>query len=80
MTLFEGTVAFIVIWWLVLFMVLPWGVHIPDATEVEKGHATSAPTRPKLWKKVLVTTGIALVLWGVAFWVASSGLISFREG
>jgi predicted secreted protein len=78
MTWFEGLVAFVIIWWLVLFMVLPWGVRIPD--EVEQGHATSAPAKPKLWQKALVTTGIAIALWGVAYWLASSDLISFRNG
>lgn len=78
MTWFESLVTFIVIWWLVLFTVLPWGIRIPD--EVEKGHATSAPAKPKMWQKMLVTTGIALVLWGIAFWLASTDLISFRNG
>jgi predicted secreted protein len=77
MTWFEGLVAFIIIWWLVLFMVLPWGVRVPDA--VEKGHATSAPVKPRLWLKMAVTTGISIVLWGFAYWLAVSDLISFRD-
>jgi len=78
MTWFEGLVAFVIIWWLVLFMVLPWGVRIPDA--VEKGHATSAPVRPRIWFKMTITTGIAIVLWALAYWLAASDLISFRNG
>lgn len=78
MTWFEGLVAFIIIWWLILFMVLPWGVRVPDA--VEKGHATSAPVKPRLWLKMAVTTGISIVLWGFAYWLAVSDLISFRDG
>jgi predicted secreted protein len=78
MTWFEGLVAFIIIWWMVLFTVLPWGVRIPD--NPEKGHATSAPTRPRLWLKLSVTTGIAVLLWGIAYWLAASDLISFRGG
>lgn len=77
MTWFESLVTFIIIWWLVLFTILPWGIRIPD--EVERGHATSAPIKPKLWQKMLVTTGIAIMLWGVAFWLASTDLISFRN-
>ena len=78
MNWFESIVAFIVIWWLLFFMVLPWGVHVPD--KVEQGHATSAPAKPKLWQKMAITTGIAIVLWGVVFWIASTDLISFRNG
>jgi predicted secreted protein len=78
MNWFEGLVAFVIIWWLLFFMVLPWGVQVPD--QVEKGHATSAPAKPQLWRKMAVTTGIALVVWGVAYWLASTDLISFRNG
>ncbi|HLI14068.1 MAG TPA: DUF1467 family protein [Alphaproteobacteria bacterium] len=78
MTWFEGLVTYVIIWWLVLFTVLPWGVRIPD--EAEKGHATSAPVRPRLWLKVAVTTAVAFLLWGVAYWLASTNLISFRNG
>lgn len=78
MTWFEGMVTFVIIWWMVLFTVLPWGVRIPETPE--KGHATSAPIRPRLWLKLTVTTCIAVLLWGIAFWLAASGLISFRGG
>jgi predicted secreted protein len=78
MNWFEGLVTFVIIWWLVLFTVLPWGVRIPD--EAEPGHATSAPARPRLWVKAAITTGIAILLWSVAYWLASSDLISFRNG
>ena len=78
MTWFEGLVTFVIIWWMVLFTVLPWGVRIPDVPE--KGHATSAPVRPRLWLKLSVTTAIAVLLWGIAYWLAASNLISFREG
>ena len=78
MTWFEGMVTFVIIWWMVLFTVLPWGVRIPETPE--KGHATSAPIRPRLWLKLTVTTCIAVLLWGVAFWLAASDLISFRGG
>ncbi len=73
---FSGAVVFIIIWWCVFFTVLPWGVETPD--EPEPGHATSAPLRPRLGLKAAVTTGIAVVLWGIAFWVIESDLVSFR--
>jgi len=80
MNWFEALVSFVIIWWLVLFTVLPWGVRIPADGEAGKGHATSAPVKPRLALKMLVTTGIAVVLWGIAFALASSDLISFRNG
>ena len=63
---------------MVLFAVLPWGVRVPD--QHEPGHATSAPERPMLWRKALITTVISAALWGVAYFVIESDLITFREG
>ena len=76
MTWFTGLMVFLIIWWIVLFMVLPWGVQVPD--DPEAGHATSAPRNPMLWRKALITTVIALLLWGIAYWLIDSELISFR--
>ncbi len=77
MTIFGGAVVFVIIWWCVFFMVLPWGVRVPEAPE--KGHATSAPMRPRLVLKAAVTTGISLVLWAGVYWIIASDLISFRD-
>ena len=41
MTWFTGLMVYVILWFLVLFMVLPFGVKVPG--EVEKGHAPSAP-------------------------------------
>ncbi len=77
MTWFTGAMVYVIIWWLVLFLVLPWGVHVPD--EHEPGHATSAPAKPMMWRKVLITTLIASVFWGIAYWLIESELLTLRE-
>ncbi len=76
MTWFTGAMVYVIIWWVVLFTVLPWGVRVPD--ETEPGHASSAPDKPMLWRKALITTVIATLLWGVAYYLIESDLISFR--
>ena len=43
MSVATGIAVYFVIWWIVLFAVLPWGVKIPD--NPERGHATSAPEK-----------------------------------
>lgn len=65
-----------IIWWVVLFAVLPWGVKVPD--NPDPGHATSAPERPMLWRKALITTLVSAVLWGVAYYVITNDLIPVR--
>ena len=72
--------VFVVIWWLVFFMSLPFGVRAQDETDdgVTEGTIPSAPSNPNLKKKMLYSTGIALVITVVYYFVATSGLISFR--
>ena len=77
MDLFGGIVVFVVVWWLVLFMVLPFGAAPPE--EVERGMATSAPARPRMLVKVAITTVIALALTLLIGWVIDSGFIQLRE-
>ena len=72
----SGTLVYVIIWWLVLFMVLPWGNRPPDI--VEEGHAASAPENPRLWHKVGVTTVIAAVVFTMIYFIAEAGLINFR--
>ena len=76
MTWLTGVMVYIVIWWMVLLTVLPWGVKVPD--NPEPGHATSAPQNPMMWRKALITTLIAAVLWGLAFWLIESDLLTLR--
>ena len=73
----SGILVFVVLWWLVIFAVLPWGVRIPD--KAEPGHADSAPERPMLMRKVLATTAITAVLWLIVYLVVQSDWLSFRE-
>lgn len=81
MNLFSGFVVYVVIWWLVFFLTLPWGAQSPHETgePVEPGNAPSAPIKPRLALKAVVTTAVAAVLWGIAYLVISSDLISFHE-
>lgn len=70
-------VLFVLIWWMVLFCVLPWGVR--RAGEEEKGHDAGAPVVPRLGRKALITTGISIVLFGIAYWIIASGWITFHR-
>ena len=76
MTWLTGVMVYVVIWWMVLLMVLPWGVKVPE--NPEPGHATSAPQNPMMWRKALITTLIAAVLWGVAYWLIESEWLTLR--
>jgi predicted secreted protein len=74
----EGVVVYVLVWWVVVFAVLPWGVRAPTAAEIVPGQAPGAPVRPKLWLKAGITTIAAAIIWLIIWAVIRSGLISFR--
>jgi predicted secreted protein len=76
MTAVGAVVTFVVVWWLIFFMALPFGVQ-PDENP-QPGNVESAPARPRLLAKALVSTVLAaLATWGIG-WLIGSGLISIR--
>jgi predicted secreted protein len=76
MSWFTGILVFVVTWWVVLFAVLPWGIRVPD--QQEPGHASSAPSNPRLWLKGAITTAIAAAIWLVIYFLVESDWLSFR--
>lgn len=77
MTVFSGVVVYVLVWWVVLFAVLPWGVRPPR--DPVPGHATGAPDKPRLLFKFALTTVISIVIWVVIAAVIDADLISFRQ-
>ena len=80
MGLVSGAVVYFLIWWVALFCVLPIGIR-PDSTgEGTPGGWRGAPVKTQLAWKLLGTTVLAAVLWGMVFWLASMESMSFRDG
>ena len=77
MNVVTGLAVYFVLWWISLFMVLPWG-NRPD-TEVQEGNAPSAPSKPRIGLKALATTGLAATFWVIIWLVVRSDLIPLRE-
>jgi predicted secreted protein len=72
-----GIAVYILIWWVTIFAVLPFGVH--RARDPQPGTVESAPDNPRLPFKFAVTTGIAAVLWLIVYALAKSDIISFHD-
>ena len=77
----SGIVVYILLWWWVLFMALPFGLRSTEPSEhdSQRGQQHGAPTRPRLLIKVVITSIIALILWVVVNEVISSEVFSFRD-
>ena len=74
-----GIAVYFVLWWLVLFVVLPFGTR-PVAEPDEQTGWRGAPEKPQLGRKALATTLVAAVLWGLLYLAVSSDFLSFRDG
>ncbi len=61
---------YFVVWWVILFAVLPFGVRTQEEEgEVVLGSERSAPHRPMLIRKAIATSIVAAIIVG-ALWLA----------
>lgn len=68
---------YFVIWWTVLFAVLPLGVRSQyEEGEVTPGTEGAAPHEPMLLRKVVITTVVAAVVFGLVDLVIMQGWIT----
>ena len=72
-----GIFVYLILWFLSMFLVLPFGVKVPETPEV--GHASSAPHQPHLLRKAIIATVLAAILWVGLDALMLSGWISFRD-
>lgn len=76
MTIGAALVLFAVVWFMVLFVILPLRLTSQEESgTVVPGTPPSAPTDPKLGKKALWTTAVTVVIWGALVAVIVSGVI-----
>jgi predicted secreted protein len=59
---------YLVIWWVILFAILPIGVRTQsDDGEIVPGTAESAPHNPNLLPKIVGTTVVASIIFAVLY-------------
>ena len=71
---------YVVIWWTVLFAILPIGVRTQgEDGAIVPGTPESAPARPRLLRVMLLTTFVSGLVF-VGLWVAvKSGVIDLQQ-
>ena len=80
MPILSAIAVFIVIWWIVLFAVLPWGVRTQDeGGDVVPGSASSAPQRPMLMRKIIATTLVSAVVFAILYGVVVYGGLTIDD-
>lgn len=65
--------TYLVVWWIVIFVMLPIGATPPE--EVGKGHSTGAPAVPHLRRKAIATTVLAAIITFLFFYFTQGMLV-----
>ncbi|HEX3913035.1 MAG TPA: DUF1467 family protein [Steroidobacteraceae bacterium] len=79
MPLSTGLAVFFLIWWVVLFAVLPWGVRSQhESGEMAPGTDPGAPTVANLRRKVIWTTLVATVIFAGFYVVYANNLVTLE--
>lgn len=69
---------YFLIWWVTLFAVLPWGVRNQEESgDVVPGSDPGAPAMHRVWSKLIWTTVVATVVFGILYVIYSQGLIPY---
>ena len=80
MSLATSIAIYFIIWWTVLFAVLPWGVRSQqESGAVAPGTDPGAPAIPRLRRKLLWTTIVAALVFAVWYVVYVYRLIRIDD-
>lgn len=80
MAITSAMVLFAVVWFMVMFIVLPIGRRTQgDEGKVVPGTQAGAPANFNLRRTVVIVTAISLVVWAIISAVIISGVISIRD-
>lgn len=77
MSIFTGIILYLMIYWLCIFAVLPFGNK--PAEDVLEGNVHSAPANPRMVKKFIATGILAAILWVIVFLLIYFDVIDFYD-
>ncbi len=80
MSLATSIAIYFIIWWVVLFAVLPWGVRSQhEQGTITPGSDPGAPAIPNLKRKLVWTTSVAAVVFAIWHFVYTYRLIALDD-
>ena len=81
MTLAYAIALYLVIWWIVLFAMLPIGVRTSEEAgeKTSPGNAESAPHLPNLLPKMVATTVVASIVFAALYAIIVHHLITLDD-
>lgn len=81
MRMSSAIAIYFIIWWVVLFAVLPWGIRNSAETgeTVEQGNDAGAPVNPRLGLKALITTIVATIVFIAVYAMINQGWVGLQD-
>jgi predicted secreted protein len=70
---------YFVIWWVVLFTVLPFGVRTQEEAELVPGSDPGAPAVPSMRRKLIWTTIVSAIVFALCWVVYIYRLVSLED-
>jgi predicted secreted protein len=77
MNWFFGIVVYILIWWTLIFCILPYGNR--SSEQVNIGEAPSAPQNPRIKQKFIITTIVTTIIWLLIYMGFELGWFSWDD-
>jgi predicted secreted protein len=71
-------IIYIIIWWVVLFAILPIDVNRAKTAKID-GEDSGSPENPKMIKKFLYCTGISTVIFSIIFLLIKFEYLNLRN-
>jgi predicted secreted protein len=72
-----GIMVYLVIWWVMLFAVLPLGVRRVE--NPGPGQDRGAPENPQILRKAIITSLVAAVVWIGFYILHQADIFDFRQ-
>ena len=80
MSLTGSFVVFVIIWWLILFTILPRDINSQkDKDFFVEGADPGAPKNPKIIKKLIITTAITSILFAIIYFLNYFDILNVRR-
>lgn len=77
MNWYFGLITYILLWWVTIFCMLPYGAQAEETPET--GNATSAPQNPRIKQKLIITSLVAGAVWLLIYLCFEMGWFSWDE-
>ncbi|MBL61473.1 MAG: hypothetical protein CMI85_05040 [Candidatus Pelagibacter sp.] len=80
MSLIGGIVVFIVLWWIILFLILPKGINSQkEKGNIIEGTDPGAPLNANIFKKLIITTILTLILFAIICFLTYFDILNIRQ-